>query len=79
MAALPHKIRLLGGLRPDEVNRLRWSENVRNGAIEVHTGKGTGSRRRIETTERFADLLAGLNLSKSLVFMVRPEGLEPPT
>jgi integrase len=34
-------------LRPEECFRLRWADNIRDGAIEIHTGKGRGSRRRI--------------------------------
>lgn len=40
------------GLRPEECFRLKWQENIRDGAIEVHTGKGRGSRRRIPTNGR---------------------------
>jgi integrase len=47
-------------IRPDEVHRLRWNEHIRNGAIEVHDGKGTGSRRRIEMTERVIAALRDL-------------------
>jgi integrase len=46
------------GLRPEECHRLRWADNIKGDAIEVHTGKGAGSRRRIEMTERVADVLA---------------------
>ncbi len=35
------------GLRPEECFRLRWQDNIRDGAIEIHAGKGRGSRRRI--------------------------------
>jgi integrase len=93
IAALPLKIKLLGGenkreyvlseqiepaylaaceplmyhvalvmidcaLRPDEIHRLRWNDHVRNDAIEVHFGKGAGTRRRVEMTERLVSALA---------------------
>jgi len=35
------------GLRPEECFRLTWQDGIRDGAIEIHTGKGRGSRRRI--------------------------------
>lgn len=47
------------GIRPEECHRLRWAD-IRDNAITVHTGKGSGSRRRIEVTERVAELLASL-------------------
>ena len=34
-------------LRPEECFHLRWADNIRDGAIEIHTGKGKGSRRRV--------------------------------
>jgi integrase len=40
------------GLRPEECFRLKWAENIRDGTIVIHTGKGTGSRRRIPMTDR---------------------------
>lgn len=39
-------------LRPEECFRLRWADNIRDGAIEIHTGKGKGSRRRIPASSR---------------------------
>ena len=48
------------GLRPEECHRLRWRDNIRDNAIEVHTGKGSGSRRRIEVTDRVGEILAAL-------------------
>jgi integrase len=44
-------------LRPEECFRLKWAENVRDGAIEIHTGKGRGSRRRIPMTNRIVSIL----------------------
>jgi integrase len=55
------------GIRPEECHRLKWTE-YRDGAITVHKGKGTGSRRRIEVTERVASVLAPLNRSSEFVF-----------
>ena len=40
------------GLRPEECFRLKWMENIRDGAIEIHTGKGRSSRRRIPASPR---------------------------
>lgn len=45
------------GLRPEECFRLRWQDNVRDGAIEVHIGKGRGSRRRIPASKRVLAVL----------------------
>ena len=45
------------GLRPEECFRLKWAENIRDGAIEIHTGKGRGSRRRIPTSQRVRAVL----------------------
>jgi integrase len=39
-------------LRPEECFRLRWDSNIRDGAIEILTGKGKGSRRRIPASPR---------------------------
>jgi integrase len=39
-------------LRPEECFRLRWADNLRDGAIEIHTGKGRGSRRRVPASPR---------------------------
>jgi integrase len=55
-------------LRPDEVHRLQWSVNVRNNALEVHTGKGSGSRRSIAMTERAISALAELKTAGEWVF-----------
>jgi integrase len=48
-------------LRPEECFRLRWAENIRDGAIEIHTGKGKGSRRRVPASPR---VLAYLDMRK---------------
>jgi integrase len=48
-------------LRPEECFRLRWADNIRDGAIEIHTGKGKGSRRRVPASPR---VLAYLNMRK---------------
>jgi integrase len=45
------------GLRPEECFRLRWADNIRDGAIEIHTGKGRGSRRRIPASQRVLAVL----------------------
>ena len=45
------------GLRPEESFRLKWTENIRDGAIEIHTGKGRGSRRRIPISRRVQSVL----------------------
>lgn len=45
------------GLRPEECFRLKWMENIRDGAIEIHTGKGRGSRRRIPISQRVRSIL----------------------
>ncbi len=45
------------GLRPEECFRLKWAENVRDGAIEILKGKGKGSRRRIPFSNRVASIL----------------------
>lgn len=45
------------GLRPEECFRLLWQDNIRDGAIEVHTGKGRGSRRRIPLSPRSLSVL----------------------
>ena len=44
------------GLRPEECFRLHWSD-IRDGAIEIHKGKGRGSRRRIPASERVLSIL----------------------
>jgi integrase len=48
------------GLRPEEIHRLKWEENISAGAIEIHQGKRDGSRRRIELTDRVNALLAAI-------------------
>ncbi len=45
------------GLRPDECFRLQWQDNIRDGAVEIHTGKGRGSRRRIPASQRVLGVL----------------------
>lgn len=45
------------GLRPDECFRLKWADNIRDGAIEIHNGKGRGSRRRIPASQRVLSVL----------------------
>jgi integrase len=45
------------GLRPDECFRLKWADNIRDGAIEIHSGKGRGSRRRIPASQRALSVL----------------------
>lgn len=44
------------GLRPEECFRLHWSD-IRDGAIEIHKGKGRGSRRRIPASQRVLSIL----------------------
>ncbi len=45
------------GLRPEECFRLKWLDNVRDSAIEIHAGKGRGSRRRIPGSPRVLSIL----------------------
>jgi integrase len=45
------------GLRPEECFRLNWRDNIRDGGIEIHTGKGRGSRRRIPASQRVLTVL----------------------
>ena len=45
------------GLRPDECFRLKWADNIRDCAIEIHSGKGRGSRRRIPASQRVLSVL----------------------
>ena len=45
------------GMRPEECCRLKWSDNIRDGGIEIHTGKGRGSRRRIPCSQRVLSIL----------------------
>ena len=56
------------GLRPEECHRLKWRDNVQGNFFVVHTGKGSGSRRRIEITERVASMLASLERMGEYVF-----------
>jgi integrase len=44
-------------LRPEECFRLKWQDSTRDGAIEIHTGTGRGSRRRIPASKRVLDVL----------------------
>jgi integrase len=44
------------GLRPEECHRLKW-ENIRDGAIEIFTGKRKASRRRIPASARLLSIL----------------------
>jgi integrase len=45
------------GLRPEECFRLKWLDNIRDGAIEIYTGKGRGSRRRVPASQRVLSVL----------------------
>jgi integrase len=44
------------GLRPEECHRLKW-DGVRDGAIEIFTGKRAASRRRIPASQRVLAIL----------------------
>jgi integrase len=44
------------GLRPEECHRLKW-ENIRDGGIEIFTGKRKASRRRVPVSSRIMSLL----------------------
>jgi integrase len=44
------------GLRPEECHRLKW-ENIRDGAVEIFTGKRKASRRRIPASSRVLSIL----------------------
>jgi len=44
------------GLRPEECHRLRW-ENIRDGAVEIFTGRRKASRRRIPASPRVLFIL----------------------
>ena len=44
------------GLRPDECYGLKW-ENIHDGGINIHDGKGRGSRRRVPCTPRVLAVL----------------------
>jgi integrase len=43
-------------LRPEECFRLKW-ENFRDGLVDIHKGKGKGSRRRIPASQRVQGIL----------------------
>lgn len=45
------------GLRPEECFRLRWQDSIRDGAVEIYTGKGRGSRRRIPASPMVLSVL----------------------
>lgn len=45
------------GLRPEECFRLTWQDSIRDSAIEIHNGKGRGSRRRIPASQRVLGIL----------------------
>jgi integrase len=45
------------GLRPDEVYRLRWRENYRDGRITIHEGKTKAARRSVPVTPRVAAVI----------------------
>jgi integrase len=45
------------GLRPDESYRLKWSQ-IRQGNIEIHTGKTKEARRSVPTSPRVTEMLA---------------------
>lgn len=45
------------GLRPEECFRLRWQDNIRDGGVEIHAGKGKGSRRRVPASARVLGIL----------------------
>jgi len=45
------------GLRPEECFRLRWEENIRDGAIEIQYGKTDNARRRIPVSRRVQAIL----------------------
>jgi integrase len=45
------------GLRPEECFSLKWLDNFRESAIEIHTGKGRGSRRRVPASGRVMSIL----------------------
>jgi integrase len=58
-------------LRPEECFRLRWSDNIRDNAIEIHTGKGKGSRRRVPASPRvwaYLDMRRGTGQQDGWVF-----------
>lgn len=58
-------------LRPEECFRLRWADNIRDNAIEIHTGKGKGSRRRVPASPRvwaYLDMRKGTGQQDGWVF-----------
>ncbi len=58
------------GLRPEECYRLRW-DNLRDGAIVIHTGKGKGSRRRVPASARalaFLEMRKGTGQQDGWIF-----------
>jgi len=55
------------GFRPEEMQRLKWSQ-VRNGYVEIWFGKTGNSRRRIELDERCIVALDKLDRSSEWVF-----------
>jgi integrase len=58
-------------LRPEECFRLRWADNIRDNAIEIHTGKGKGSRRRVPASPRvwaYLDMRKGTDQQNGWVF-----------
>ena len=55
------------GLRPEEVHRLRW-EQYRDGFLTIFRGKGAGSRRRVEVSERVAKMLHEREKTSEFVF-----------
>ncbi len=44
------------GLRPEELHRLKWSQ-IRNGNVEIHTGKTAHARRSIPASPRVMEML----------------------
>ena len=42
---------------PEECLRLTWQDSIRDDEIEIHTGKGRGSRRRIPASQRILAIL----------------------
>lgn len=57
------------GMRPEECFRMKWLDNIRDGAIEIHTGKGRGSRRRIPCTPRVLSVLEMRRASATLAWV----------
>ena len=44
------------GMRPEECYRLKW-EDIKDGLIEIHTGKSANARRQIPASKRVAAIL----------------------